>query len=110
MSSSCSSEGFGWAIAASVMGFSPHGIRSNKWPRFGSFHGGLASSGIRDIVAVELHLRDHPHPDRLNGCGLVVINPPYEFERHARVIADAVLEGLGDGEIGAGTAVDQVGG
>jgi 23S rRNA (adenine2030-N6)-methyltransferase len=69
------------------------------------FHATLASSGIRDIVAVELHLRDTTNPDRLNGCGLVVINPPYQFESQARLIADAVLDGLGDNEIGAGTAV-----
>ena len=70
-----------------------------------SFHSGLASFGIRDIVAVELHLRFPADPDRLSGCGMVIVNPPYGFERHARVIADAVLGGLGDSEIGAGTAV-----
>jgi 23S rRNA (adenine2030-N6)-methyltransferase len=69
------------------------------------FHESLVSSGIRDIVAVELLLREATLPDRLNGCGLAVINPPYEFERHARVIADAVLGGLGGNETGAGTAV-----
>jgi 23S rRNA (adenine2030-N6)-methyltransferase len=69
------------------------------------FHAGLTSSGIRNIVAMELHLRDATNPDRLNGCGLAVINPPYQFEEKARAIADAVLEGLGSGEAGAGTAV-----
>ena len=70
-----------------------------------SFHRGVASFGIRDIVAVELHLRSPADPDRLSGCGMVIVNPPYRFERHARVIADAILGGLGDREIGAGTAV-----
>jgi 23S rRNA (adenine2030-N6)-methyltransferase len=74
-------------------------------PAVRGFHAGLISSGIRDIVAVELHLRDATNPDRLNGCGLVVINPPYKFEGTARAIADAVLDGLGDGEAGTGTAV-----
>jgi 23S rRNA (adenine2030-N6)-methyltransferase len=69
------------------------------------FHATLASSGIRDILAVELHLRDTTNPDRLNGCGLMVINAPYQFESQAQPIARAVLEGLGDNEIGAGTAV-----
>ena len=68
-------------------------------------HAILAASGIRDIVAAELHLRDTTNPDRLNGCGLVVINPPYQFESQAQLIADAVLGGLGDNEVGAGTAV-----
>jgi 23S rRNA (adenine2030-N6)-methyltransferase len=69
------------------------------------FHGSLASSGIHDIVAVEIHLRETTNPDRLNGCGLIVINPPYQFETQARSIANAVLDGLGDDEAGAGTAV-----
>jgi 23S rRNA (adenine2030-N6)-methyltransferase len=69
------------------------------------FHASLASSGIRDSVAVELHLRRTTSPERLNGCGLIVINPPYQFERLALSIANAVLDGLGDHEIGAGTAV-----
>jgi 23S rRNA (adenine2030-N6)-methyltransferase len=70
-----------------------------------SFHASLTASGIRDIIAVELHLRDTTNADRLNGCGLIVINSPYQFDAQARAIADAVLDGLGDGEIGAGTDV-----
>ena len=70
------------------------------------FHSGLASSGIRDIVAVELHLRvTRRTPTGSTDVVWSIINPPYGFERHARAIADAVLEGLGDSEIGAGTAV-----
>jgi 23S rRNA (adenine2030-N6)-methyltransferase len=45
------------------------------------------------------------HPDRLNGCGLIVINPPYQFEKLARSIAAAVLDGVGGHETGAGIAV-----
>jgi 23S rRNA (adenine2030-N6)-methyltransferase len=68
-------------------------------------HTNLASSDISDIVAVELHLRELVHPDRLNGCGLIVINPPYQFEKLARSIAGAVLDGVGGHETGAGIAV-----
>jgi 23S rRNA (adenine2030-N6)-methyltransferase len=66
-----------------------------------SFQAGLASSGIRDIVAVELHLREPTNPSLLNGCGLIVINPPYQFEDRARAIAAAILTELGDDEVGA---------
>jgi 23S rRNA (adenine2030-N6)-methyltransferase len=69
------------------------------------FHANLASSGIRDIVAVELHLRETTIPDRLNGCGLAVVNPPFQFEDAARAIVNAVLEGVGAGEPGAGMTV-----
>jgi 23S rRNA (adenine2030-N6)-methyltransferase len=87
-----------------------HGVFASWYPikqraAVRAFHACLMSSGIRNIVAVELHLRDAAKPDRLNGCGLAVISPPYQFEEKARTIADAVLEGLGDGEAGAGTAV-----
>jgi 23S rRNA (adenine2030-N6)-methyltransferase len=70
-----------------------------------SFHTTLASSGIRDVVAVELHLRDTTKVDRLDGCGLIVINPPYQFEDQANSITNAVLDGVGCGEAGAGTSV-----
>jgi 23S rRNA (adenine2030-N6)-methyltransferase len=87
-----------------------HGIFATWYPikrlaAVRGFHAGLAESGIRNIVAVELHLRDATNPDRLNGCGLAVINPPYRFDGRARSIADAVLDGLGDHEAGAGTDV-----
>jgi 23S rRNA (adenine2030-N6)-methyltransferase len=69
------------------------------------FHAGLTASGIRDIIAMELHLREPTNPDRLNGCGLIVINAPYQFEGQAPVIARAVLDGLGYDEVGAETDV-----
>ena len=69
------------------------------------FQAELASSGIRDIVAVELHLREPTHPGRLNGCGLVVINPPYQFEDQARLIAMAILDGVGNDETGRAASV-----
>ena len=68
-------------------------------------HTSLRSSGIGNIIAVELCLRNPTNPDRLNGCGLAVINPPYMFESDARAIADAVLDQLGKFEPGAGTKV-----
>jgi 23S rRNA (adenine2030-N6)-methyltransferase len=87
-----------------------HGVFASWYPikqpaAARAFRAELMSSGIRDILAVELHLRDAAKSDRLNGCGLAVIGPPYQFEEQARRIADAVLEGLGDGEAGAGSAV-----
>jgi 23S rRNA (adenine2030-N6)-methyltransferase len=70
-----------------------------------TFHAHMVASGIRDIITIELHLRETINPDRLNGCGLLVINPPYQFETQAGVLANAVLNGLGEDETGALTAV-----
>ncbi len=63
---------------------------------------------IRDIVAIELYLREQLDPGRLNGCGLLVINPPYQFEEQARQLAAAVLDGLGAAEPGAHTGVIRI--
>jgi 23S rRNA (adenine2030-N6)-methyltransferase len=68
-------------------------------------HASLKSTGIADMVAAELHLRDTTRPDRLNGCGLIVINPPYQFEDQAGAIVSAILEGLGITDHGARSAV-----
>ncbi len=70
-----------------------------------SFHSSLISSRISGIIAVELRLRDATHPDRFNGCGLIVINPPYRFEDQARSASSALLSRLGDGERGAEATV-----
>jgi 23S rRNA (adenine2030-N6)-methyltransferase len=73
-----------------------------------TFHATLRASRIRDIVAVELHLRAPTTADRLNGCGLLVINPPYQFAEQSDQIAADVLSGLGCDDSGAGTSVIRV--
>ncbi len=44
-----------------------------------AFHAAVAEAGIRDVVAAELLLREPIDPERLNGCGLLVVNPPWRF-------------------------------
>lgn len=66
------------------------------------FHADMRANGIRDIVAIEMVLRDPTELDRLNGCGLLVINPPFRFAEQALTIARAVLDGIGASEPGAG--------
>ncbi len=70
-----------------------------------AFHTALAESGMRDIVAAELWLREPLDPARLNGCGLVVINPPFGFEPAATGILQALLDRLGNHEPGEGIAM-----
>jgi 23S rRNA (adenine2030-N6)-methyltransferase len=66
-----------------------------------AFHTALAESGVRDVVAAELHLREPLDAARLNGCGLVVVNPPYGFEEAARAMLAALRAALA-AEEGAG--------
>jgi 23S rRNA A2030 N6-methylase RlmJ len=53
---------------------------------------------IETAVAIDLHLRPPRHPDLLNGCGVVLINPPYDPERGLERLASttaALLAGAG---------------
>lgn len=68
----------------------------------------VEQSGIRDVVTVELCLREPVDPSRLNGCGMVVINPPYHFEEEVEPILSALLERLGRREPGEGIAIQRL--
>ncbi|MCO6415889.1 23S rRNA (adenine(2030)-N(6))-methyltransferase RlmJ [Siccirubricoccus sp. KC 17139] len=73
-----------------------------------AFHHALQDRGLRDLVAAELWLREPVDPQRLNGCGLLVANPPFRFETEGGAILAALLARLGDGEAGQGWAMTQV--
>jgi 23S rRNA (adenine2030-N6)-methyltransferase len=70
-----------------------------------AFYESVRRLGIPDIVAVELRLRPVTDASRFNGCGLLIVNPPFQFEVKALEVARAVLAGLGTGEGGSGTEV-----
>jgi 23S rRNA (adenine2030-N6)-methyltransferase len=63
---------------------------------------------IADVITVEMCLRTPLDPSRLNGCGLLVTNPPYRFESLAGPIANAVLQGLGPNDAGARAEVIRI--
>jgi 23S rRNA (adenine2030-N6)-methyltransferase len=44
------------------------------------FHAGLAALGADKLMRVELMIRRAGDPEVLNGCGLIVANPPYTLE------------------------------
>jgi 23S rRNA (adenine2030-N6)-methyltransferase len=73
-----------------------------------AFYDALRACGVRDIVAVEFLLREPVDAARLNGCGLLVINPPWQFEPAAREILTALLAHLGMGEPGAGVVMTRL--
>jgi 23S rRNA (adenine2030-N6)-methyltransferase len=68
----------------------------------------LRQTGIRDIVTAELCLREPVDPARLNGCGMLVVNPPYRFEQEVPAILTALLARLGDREAGEAAAVTRI--
>jgi 23S rRNA (adenine2030-N6)-methyltransferase len=69
------------------------------------FHDALRQSGLRDVVAAELCVRAPLDPTRLNGCGLLVVNPPHRFEAEAAPILAALLDRFAGGQPGQGAAV-----
>jgi 23S rRNA (adenine2030-N6)-methyltransferase len=52
-----------------------HPIKSGA--EIATFHTALAATGIAKILALEFPIRPTDQADRLNGCGLVMINPPW---------------------------------
>ena len=68
----------------------------------------MRDSGIRDIVTAEFLLREPLDPARLNGCGLLVINPPFQFEAAATSILTALLATIGLGEPGQAVAITRL--
>ena len=68
----------------------------------------IRETGIGDIVTTELLLREPLDPSRLNGCGLLVVNPPFQFETAAAAILTSLLAAIGTGETGAGIAVTRL--
>jgi 23S rRNA (adenine2030-N6)-methyltransferase len=70
-----------------------------------TLHAAVRESGPRRALAAELWLRAPLDPGRLNGCGLLVLNPPFGFAATARTLLAALLERLGTREAGEGCEV-----
>jgi 23S rRNA (adenine2030-N6)-methyltransferase len=64
--------------------------------------------GLRNVIAAELMLREPLDPTRLNGCGMLIVNPPYRFEHDAQSILAALLDRLGDREPGEAALVTRL--
>jgi 23S rRNA (adenine2030-N6)-methyltransferase len=73
-----------------------------------AFHDAVRAAGLRDVVAAELWLREPTDAARLNGCGLLVRNPPFGFGDAAPPLLETLLERLGHDEAGAGTALMRI--
>lgn len=67
--------------------------------RLRPFQARLAGLGLPRSIVAELMIRRAVDPDRLNGCGLVIVNPPYllrdRLDRLLPVLADLLASGPG---------------
>lgn len=53
------------------------------------FHRWFVTHGIKKTLAAELMIDADDSPLRLNGCGMVIVNPPWQFDRQlARLLPD----------------------
>jgi 23S rRNA (adenine2030-N6)-methyltransferase len=72
------------------------------------FHQAVAAIAPPETLAIELLVRRPTDVDRLNGSGLVVINPPYTLEYDSGVLLPALTDRLADGA-GASAKVMRIG-
>ena len=73
-----------------------------------AFHDALRHGGIRDVIVLELLLRDPLDASRLNGCGLVVVRPPFTFDSESYPLLEALLRRLGTREPGEGVSITRI--
>ncbi len=69
----------------------------------------LRAAGIPKILDVCLFVRAPSLEPRLDGSGLVVVNPPFTFEQELRVVLPALLEILAE-DAGAGWTLEWLAG
>ena len=73
-----------------------------------SFHAGLAALGVPELMRIELLIQRPSDPERLNGCGLIVANPPYTLEGELRAILPDLSRRLAAGPTGARHSLDWI--
>jgi 23S rRNA (adenine2030-N6)-methyltransferase len=65
-------------------------------------HAALAKSGLRKLLLVELSIRPQDSPLGLNGSGLIIANPPWQFDTEIRPALEevhALLDPKGAGDV-----------
>ncbi|MFC0282651.1 23S rRNA (adenine(2030)-N(6))-methyltransferase RlmJ [Camelimonas abortus] len=54
----------------------------------------LKDSGLKKLLRLELYLDPDGPPDRLNGCGLFIANPPWKLDEEAALLLPALAARL----------------
>jgi 23S rRNA (adenine2030-N6)-methyltransferase len=61
------------------------------------FYGRLAESGVRRLLLAELLVRAADDPERLNGTGLAIVNPPWRLDDTLNDLLPFFVRALGQG-------------
>jgi len=72
------------------------------------FHAGLAALGVPELMRIELLIQRPSDPERLNGCGLIVANPPYTLEGELASTLPDLSRRLAAGGTGARHRLDWI--
>jgi 23S rRNA (adenine2030-N6)-methyltransferase len=72
-----------------------------------AFHDALAAIAGPELMRVELMIRGGNAPDRLNGCGLIVANPPYTLRDDLAAVLPELAHRLAEGS-GARHRLDRI--
>jgi 23S rRNA (adenine2030-N6)-methyltransferase len=72
------------------------------------FHAGLDDLAARELLRIELMIQPASDPERLNGSGVIVANPPYTLARDLAVLLPELSRRLAAGP-GGGYRLDRIG-
>jgi len=61
------------------------------------FRAALVQSGVPDILDIRLFIRDPSPEPRLDGTGMIVVNPPYVLREEIRLLLPLLARLLGEG-------------
>ena len=64
-------------------------------PAVWRFQDSLERTGIRKILVAELTVHEEDTHKRLNGCGMIVVNPPWQLDSALRTVLPALHGALG---------------
>lgn len=63
-------------------------------PAIWKFHEALARSGIPKILCAEFVYHEDVRADRLNGCGMMIVNPPWKLDDEIAALLPALHDAL----------------
>jgi len=70
-------------------------------PSVWRFHEALTQSGIPKILCAEFMFEEETRGDRLNGSGLILVNPPWQFDERLRALFPQLHDALQTPDRGA---------
>jgi 23S rRNA (adenine2030-N6)-methyltransferase len=63
-------------------------------PTVWNFHEALAAGGVAKILCAEFIFEEETRSDRLNGSGLIIVNPPWQFEERLHYLFRILHEAM----------------